>query len=298
MFKSIFLYFAGHNVTFVLKATAGILANISFNDPLYLNFVNENGVVVSQTEIILCHEGFLSNSMLPYDELLQNQLQGFDIYGNPFRSYLAKRLVEFKVSKWNVTLLENPIVNPGFKSLVRAFIMLSESVESTLLSNVNVYLPTGLTVEYMEEPAVIELLPGASTAEFHFYVEGSMSLIVDQYYTMSIEINGSCSANYLTSFDIFVKHDIELTVGSHTKNQIMFSWAKPEDIQGNEFYYELTFEFENNTKVIVSLGEEYTYSLQNLHPYQLVYVSIQATTDIPGESAVISSIPFRSAEAG
>ncbi len=257
--------------------------------------------MVSQTEIFLCaKEGFLSNSMLPYDELLQYQLQGFDIYGNPFRSYLAKRLVEFKVSEWNVTLLEDPIVNPGFKSLVRAFIVLSESVESTLFSNVNVYLPTGLTVEYMEEPAVIELLPGASTAEFHFYVEGSMSLRVDQNYTMSIEINGSCSANHLTSFDIFVMHDIELTVASHTSNQIMFSWTKPENIQGNEFYYELTFEFENKNKVIVSLGEEskYTYSLENLHPYQLVYVSIQATTDIPGEIAAISSIPFRSAEAG
>ena len=252
---------------------------------------------MGQTEITLCGKGFLSSLMLPYDELLQYQLQGFDIYDNPFRSYLAKRVVEFEAPEWLVTLLEYPIVNPGYSSLVRASVTISREVESNLFATIKVDLPTGLTVEYIADP-VIQLLPGTSSVEFQFYVTGAQSLAVEQNYTMSFGVNSSCTANYLQSFNVLVKQGVDLMMINHTPDQITFTWSQP-DIIGTIFYYQLTFEFDSNNVVTVSLEQDsnYTYTLENLNPYQLVYVSIQATTDLGG-SAAISSIPFRAAEAG
>lgn len=288
----------GHNVSLVLSPGEGVLANISLNHSLFLNLVNENEEIVAQTELFLCGEGFLSTFMLPYNELLQYQLQGFDIYGNPFKSYLAHRLVDFEVPEWHIALLVDLVVNPGLDSLVRLSITLSDPVDANLLANINVSPPTGVTVQYMADP-VIELIQGTAVAEFNFHITGSLSLTVNQNYSISFQINSSCSADYTVSFNLQAKYGIEFMMLDHTPYQITFHWVQP-DIGGSIFYYYIIIEYAPDDTTTISLdpqGNYTSYTVQNLSPYQLVYVSIRVETNT-GETAAIAPVPFRSAEAG
>ena len=289
MFKLFFPLFVGDMSIFT--ASTSKLSQISLNDTLYLDFVDNDRNILQYTEITEC-EGILSGSVILPSTPLQYQLRGYDIEGNPFSHLVSDFLITFEYPDFQISLIGSPmvVVNPGKQSLVRMFIQNTKEGPKNLVVSATVTTTVGIDVEFVDN--VVSLIP-QTEVELSFYLIANNSVIEGQMFNLSFVVTDECTnvSTYM-SFQAIVKTPIEFNVADKTSNSLLFEWIPP-NIPGNITSYTLSLDFVNGTITTIVFDEStISYLLEGLVPYQLVYVGIIAQSN-SNKTAANDPIPIR-----
>ena len=280
----------------IFTASTSKLSQISLNDTLYLDFVDNDRNILQYTEITEC-EGILSGSVILPLTPLKYQLRGYDIQGNPFSHLVSDFLITFEYPDFQISLIGSPIVvvNPGKQSLVRMSVQNTKKGPKDLVISATVTTTAGISVKFVEDD--VSLIPQTET-ELLFYLIASESITEGQMLDLSFVVTDQCT-NVPTSmpFQAIVKPPIEFNVTEKTSNSLLLEWIPP-NIPGNITSYTLSLDFVNGTfTTIVFDGSTISHLLEGLVPYQLVYVGIAAQSD-SNETAINAPIPIRREESG
>ena len=280
----------------IFTASTSKLSQISLNDTLYLDFVDNDRNILQYTEITEC-EGILSGSVILPSTPLKYQLRGYDIQGNPFSHLVSDLLITFEYPDFQISLIGSPIVvvNPGKQSLVRMSVQNTKKGPKNLVISATVTTTAGIGVKFVEDDVL--LIP-QTEIELSFYLIASDSVIEGQMLDLSFVVTDECT-NVPTSmsFQAIVKTAIEFNVTDKTSKSLLFEWMPP-NIPGNITSYTLSLDFVNRTITTIVFDEStISYLLESLVPYQLVYVGITAQAD-SNETAANAPIPIRTEESG
>ena len=281
----------------IFTASTSKLSQISLNNTLYLDFVDNDRNILEYTEITEC-EGILSGSVILPSTPLKYQLRGYDIEGNPFSHLVSDFLITFEYPDFQISLIGSPIVvvNPGKQSLVRMSIQNTKEGPKNLVVSATATTTVGIDVEFLEDDVVS--LPPQTEIELSFYLIASDSVIEGQMLDLSFVVTDECiNVSTSMSFQAIVKTAIEFNVTEKTSKSLLFEWIPP-NIPGNITSYTLSLDFVNGTITTIVFDEStISYLLESLVPYQLVYVGITAQAD-SNETAANAPIPIRTEKSG
>ena len=266
---------------------------------LYLDIVDKRGNILQYTELSEC-AGILSGSITLPPGLVQYQLRGYDIGGNPFTHVVPSSSVIFNSPQLEIVLIGNGVVviNKGRTSLVRISIQNKMKGPESLTVSTEIITPSELQNEYVSEQ-VITLIP-MKPIEMQIKFIASQTLLEGQTLNWTINAIDTCTNQEISiSFKAIVKPPITLNVTSVSKSTISLQWIPPSSpILGNIINYTLIIDFSNGTLGTITVDNNTTnIHLSGLFPYQLMYVSIIAYSD-SGKTAEIAPITVLTAETG
>ena len=281
----------------IFTASTSKLSQISLNDTLYLDFVDNDRNILEYTEITEC-EGILFGSVILPSTPLKYQLSGYDIEGNIFSHLVSDFLITFEYPDFQISLIGSPmvVVNPGKQSLVRMSIQNTKEGPKNLVVSATATTTVGIDVEFLEDDVVS--LPPQTEIELSFYLIASDSVIEGETLNLGFSVTDECiNVSTSLSFQTIVKTPIEFKVTDKTSKSLLFEWIPP-NILGNITNYTLSLDFVNGTITTIVFDEStISYLLEGLVPYQLVYVGITAQTD-SNETAANAPVPIRTEKSG
>jgi hypothetical protein len=272
--------------------TFPMLSKVSLNHSLYLDIVDNNGNILESSELLEC-SGLLSGAATLPTGLVQYQLRGHDNSTTPFAHIIPNSQITFALPQLDISLISSPIVlnkestatvGLSIKNIKNGPQMLSITVTSIATTHVE------LTASYINQPLN---LFNQENVEFTFNLTASASITPGQELEWTINIVDSCT-NSVTSknFTAMIIPAIEMNVTQSTRTSITVQWIAPS-VFNNITGYTLTFDLSNGTitKVIVD-SQTLEYELTQLSPYQLVSVTIAASSD-NGENIAALTTPIQ-----
>ena len=251
----------------IFTASTSKLSQISLNNTLYLDFVDNDRNILQYTEITEC-KGILSGSVILPSTPLKYQLRGYDIQGNPFSHLVSDLLITFEYPDFQIALIGSPIVvvNPGKQSLVRMSVQNTKKGPKNLVISATVTTTAGIGVEFVEDD--VSLIP-QTEIELSFYLIASDSVIEGQMLDLSFVVTDECT-NVPTSmpFQAIVKTAIALVPSAPRElageisndTSVYLSWNFPEEPNGVLLSFHLFYGKTGSTKtemVINNMNECY-----------------------------------------
>ena len=287
----------GDKHTFTAKTSK--LSQISLQQTLYLDIVAANGNILQYAELLECG-GILSGIITLPPGQVEYQLRGYDIEGNSFAHVIPNSIVIFGSPQLEIVLIGNPVVvlNKGETSLVRISIQNKMKGPESLTVSTEIMTPSEIQYEYISNQAITLTPQKAVVIQVMF--NASQTLSYGQNLNWTFTTVDNCTDREVSiSFNAIIKPSIEVTVVNTTKSTISLKWIPPSSaILGNITKYTLSMDFSNGTMTIITVdGDTTNFDLNDLLPFQLVYISIIAYTDT-GETAEIAPFNLLTAEAG
>ena len=258
---------------------------MSLNHSLFLEFLNESGFVVEQTTLTECSGILSGEATFPPSSLVFYQLRGHDIGLSPFVfSISGYDDLTFQPPSFIFELVNiNPIpIAPSQTSQVKATIYYDYWANRYIGVHIDAVVspPSLMTVNFLKRP---QILHSGEFAMVSFEVVGANTISPGSSLSLNISIVDNCKLHQTNvSIPVVLCNPISVTVtNSSTLNSeysLLIAWNEPiYSISGVLQTYRLLFEFENKTKVNVDVSSSnMTYMIEQLKPYELVYVQIIA----------------------
>ena len=232
--------------------------------------IDNRDQILSSAQISSCQGELTGSIKIPSEANIQYQLRGSDTRGNEFSHRMSNSdVITLDSQSLSVTsTLSSIIINSDELSNVHLIIMNTLDRSLSHISS-QISAPPDIRVSLQSEPT-FSLLPKESI-DFQFSLLGS-NLPPGTSFDITINLDDNCTVADF-SFSIFVKSSIPVHVSNIETNNLTLTWTQTS----MKFEtYSLYFETESDLITVEVDNETYTYTLQNLNPYQLIYYSIVA----------------------
>lgn len=286
-------------------ATTPQLPLLSLNHSLFLEFLNESGFVVEQTTLTECSGILSGEATFPSSSLVFYQLRGHDIGLSPFVfSISGYGDLTFQPPSFTFELVNiNPIaIAPSQTSQAKATIYYDYWENRYIGVHIDAVIspPSLMTVNFLERP---EILRSGEFAMVSFEVIAANTISPGSSLSLNISIVDNCKFHQMNvSIPVVLCNPISVTVTNistlNSEYSLLITWNEPlYSISGLLQTYRLLFEFENKTKLNVDVSSSnMTYMIEQLSPYELVYVQIIAFNNTGANIGCSAKQMFRSKE--